>query len=230
MDRKEFLRKGVLGIGGIIAVPSLLTSCGPPPGKAWDGTGTCPVSPEETDGPFPSHSPAELVKQNIVGDRVGIPLTVTLTIKKQSNNCEPYPGVVVDIWQCDADGNYSEYGGSGIQQKDYKQEHFLRGRQTTNENGQVSYQSIFPGWYQNRATHIHVEISDASGKTLLITQIAFPKETCDKVYATERYHGPAATTNEQDDIFNDSLAGNMADNLTGDLTSGFVLNKTINVA
>lgn len=224
MDRKEFLKKGLLGAAG-----TFLASCRPLMGKPWDGSGPCPISPEETEGPFPIHKPAELVKNSIAMDRKGVPMTITLTVKKQSDNCNPFPGVLVDVWHCDSDGNYSEYGGGGMQPTDYTEQHFLRGRQTTDANGQVSFISIFPGWYQNRAPHIHVEILDAGGTSLLVTQIAFSKESCDLVYATEHYRGPAEVTNERDDIFNDSLAGNMADSITGDTAKGYTLLKTINV-
>ena len=37
---------------------------------------------------------------------------------------------------------------------------FLRGIQTTNANGEVVFTTIYPGWYQGRATHIHVEVTD----------------------------------------------------------------------
>ncbi|MGD9560768.1 MAG: intradiol ring-cleavage dioxygenase [Pyrinomonadaceae bacterium] len=230
MDRKEFLKKGASSIVGIVAAPSILTSCAPPMDTTpWDGSGPCPVSPRETEGPFSTHSPAELVRENIVADRSGIPLMITLTIRNSKTDCSPYAGAIVDLWHCDADGNYSEYGGAGMQPTDYKAVHFLRGRQTTNQSGQVGFISIFPGWYRDRAPHIHAEIFDAGGTSLLVTQIAFSKETCDRVYAAAGYHGPAATLNEKDNVFSNSLAGNMADSLTGDMTNGYALSKAINV-
>ena len=35
---------------------------------------------------------------------------------------------------------------------------FLRGWQYTNENGIVKIETIYPGWYQGRALHIHVNV------------------------------------------------------------------------
>ncbi len=226
MDRKEFLKKTIVGVGGLVLTPVILTACRPP-SKPWDGSGPCPISPEETEGPFPSHSPQDLVRNDIVMDRSGVPLAIIITVKKHSDDCDAYPGALVDIWHCDAKGDYSEYGGGGMQQNDYTGEHFLRGRQTTNANGQAAFTSIYPGWYMNRATHIHIEIRDADAKSLLISQIAFPMEISNLVYATEGYKGPAEMSNEKDDIFADSLAGNMADSVTGSVAEGFTLNKTI---
>lgn len=228
MNRKDFLKNGLMAIGGFAAAQSFLAACRPP-SKPWDGSGPCPISPEETNGPFPTHSPAELVAQNIVGDRKGVALRIDLTIKRRSNDCKPFPGAIVDIWHCDAHGDYSEYGGGGMQKTDHKNEHFLRGRQTTNAEWKVSYTSIFPGWYMDRAPHIHVEVFSAEGNSLLITQIAFPKDICDAVYATDGYKGPAEMSNDGDNVFADSLAGNMADSVTGDIVSGYTLSKSINV-
>lgn len=235
----------MVGLGSIIALPSLLSSCkkkqGPPDGmgnppmggrppmdsEPWDGSGSCPTSPYETAGPFPIKTPAQLVRENIVVDRKGVPVLITLTINNSDKNCEPLADVLVDIWHCDADGNYSEYGDIPMQKTDYKQQHFLRGRQTTDANGQVSFISIFPGWYQGRAPHVHVKVLDKDEKTLLVSQIAFEEDTVNEIYATEHYRGPADQKNETDNVFSNSLEGNMADSLTGNTNDGYVLQKTL---
>jgi protocatechuate 3,4-dioxygenase beta subunit len=117
-------------------------------------------------------------------------------------------------------GNYSEYGSNaGVS--------FLRGRQTTDINGQVSFISIFPGWYPGRAPHIHVEVLDATGDSIRVTQIAFPKDICDTVYVTDGYNGVADTSNQGDGIFANSLAGNMADSVAGNTMDGYTLLKTL---
>ena len=149
--------------------------------------------------------------------------------KSKNNNCAVMAGVIVDIWHCDAGGNYSEYGGAGMQDADYKGVHFLRGRQTTDANGQVRFTTIFPGWYPGRAVHIHVHIFDASGKSLLVTQIAFPAAVCDKVFttATDFYkNGKADTTNERDNVFKDGFANEMA-SLSGNVSTRYILTHTI---
>jgi protocatechuate 3,4-dioxygenase beta subunit len=247
MDRKKFIKKSIAGLGSIIALPSF-NSCKsnqpqgfgpgmppPPPGgmpppmmdsEAWDASGACPTSPQETAGPFPIKTPAQLVRENIVVDRKGIPLLINLCIKNNSANCKPLANVFVDIWHCDADGNYSEYGDIPMQKKDYTKKHFLRGRQTTDSNGQVSFISIFPGWYQGRAPHIHVEVLDKNEKSLLVSQIAFEENQVNVIYTTKHYRGPADQKNETDMVFSNSLAGNMADSLIGNNTDGYVLEKT----
>lgn len=228
MDRKKFIKNGMIGLASIVALPKVVTSCKEDDDANLDlNNGDCAVSPSEIIGPFPIKTPSDYVRENIIGNRTGIALLITITIQKQSNNCEPLSGVLVDIWHCDADGNYSEYGGNFLQSADYTGAHFLRGRQTTDNNGQVSFISIFPGWYPNRAPHIHVEILDANQTSLKVTQIAFPKSICDDVYATQDYNGAADTSNEGDSVFFDSLAQNMLDTITGNITDGYTLTKTI---
>lgn len=224
MDRKDFLKNGGLGLGALVAAPSLITSCN----KDDIDPSACAVSPAETDGPFPIKTPAELVRENIVGDRSGIPLLINFTIQNTNNDCSPLEGVLVDIWQCDAKGNYSEY--SGQLDGDFTNEHFLRGRQTTNSEGKASFISIYPGWYPGRAPHLHVEVKNASGKSMLITQVAFPEDTSKTVYGTSGYNGNFDTKNKRDGEFKDSLDRNMADSVTGNTSDGYTLNKTIKVA
>lgn len=227
MDRKKFLQRSLYGMGGAIVAPSLLIRCDD---EATDNppSGECTVMPTETAGPFVIKYPADLVRQNIIGDRAGIPLLIQLTIQSQSNQCAPLPNVLVDVWHCDADGDYSEYGGNAMQPTDYTGVHFLRGRQSTDSLGQVSFLSLFPGWYPGRAPHIHIEVLTDQGQSLLVSQIAFPKSACDEVYATALYpRGEADTQNAQDGSFYNSESENMADSLTGNVNDGYTLQKVI---
>lgn len=228
MHRKEFLKR--LGLASLV-IP-LAAACGnesedPTPTDSTDGT--CTTSPTETAGPFPTKSPSTLVLQDIRSDRTGVEMVVKITVQNKNNGCSALQGAIVDIWHCDKDGYYSEYGGTGMQSVDMTTVHFLRGRQTTDSNGEVSYKTIFPGWYSGRAPHIHVHIYDSTGKSLLITQIAFPTDVCDTVYttATQFYKkGKQDTSNSSDNVFSDSLANQMSV-VTGNITDGFSLTDTI---
>lgn len=231
MERKEFLKNGMAALGmGFIA--PLLESCSnetisptdPTIPGTTPNTGTCAVSPTETAGPYPTRTPNSLVNANIVSDRPGVPLTIKITINNY--NCASLAGAIVDIWHCDAAGNYSEYGGNGMQSTNYSSVHFLRGRQTTDANGLVTFTSIFPGWYPGRAPHIHVHVFDASGTSLMITQIAFPTDVCNMVYTTAadyRSRGTQDRSNTADGIFSNSLANQLA-TVTGSIADGLHFN------
>lgn len=234
MDRKKFIRNGILGVASLVTASKFLESCSKSDNDETDtsnsGDGSCTVSPSETKGPFPIKTPSQLVLENIKSDRVGIALLINLKIENKNNNCEPLSRALVDVWHCDKDGNYSEYGGTQMQQTDYTSVHFLRGRQTSNASGEVSFISIYPGWYQGRAPHVHVEVLSSTGTSLLVTQIAFPETISSEVYSSTNYaaHGQADTANTKDNVFADSLTDELA-TITGNLTDGFTLTKTITV-
>lgn len=226
MERKEFLKK--LGMSTVIL--PLIGACSEDevtPDTDTD-SGACVTTPSETAGPFPTKNPTTLVLTDITSDRVGVDLTVKITIQNKNNNCEPMADAMVDIWHCDKDGYYSEYGGTGMQSANFTAYHFLRGRQSTNSDGLAAFASIFPGWYSGRAPHIHVHIYDSSGKSLLVTQIAFPTDVCDTVYTTAAQYtrGKQDTSNSGDNIFADSLENELAV-VTGNISDGYVLTHTI---
>ena len=246
MQRKEFIKR--LGFGSLM-VP-LVAACGKDddPTPATDttttgtttttttggatSTGTCTVSPSETAGPFPTKTPADLVMVDIRSDRTGIEMVVNITIQNSNNSCAALADAIVDIWHCDRDGYYSEYGGSGMPSVNFQSVHFLRGRQSTNSDGVVAFKTIFPGWYSGRAPHIHAHIYDSTGKSLLVTQIAFPTDVCNTVYttATNFYtKGTQDTSNASDNVFSDSLANELA-TVTGSVADGFTLTHTIVVS
>ncbi|HEX8356207.1 MAG TPA: intradiol ring-cleavage dioxygenase, partial [Segetibacter sp.] len=110
--------------------------------------------------------------------------------------------------------------------------HFLRGRQTTDANGLVTFNSIFPGWYSGRAPHIHVHVYSASGSSLLITQIAFPTDVCNTVYtsgAAYKSRGTQDTPNLRDNVFSNSLASELA-TVSGSVSAGYNLSHLITVS
>jgi protocatechuate 3,4-dioxygenase beta subunit len=199
-------------------------------------SGSCSATDAETEGPFPTKSPSTLVKTDIRSDRTGVAFTITITIQDKNNSCAALEGAYVDIWHCDKDGYYSEYGGTSMQTVDYTAVHFLRGRQVTNSDGQVSFVSIFPGWYQSRATHIHVHIYSASGSSLLVTQIGFPESSNSAVVlvnastANGYTKGMSGYTyNASDSVFTDSIDNEIA-TVTGSVADGYALTHTIVVS
>jgi protocatechuate 3,4-dioxygenase beta subunit len=196
-------------------------------------TASCTSTSSETEGPFPTKSPSSLVMADIRSDRTGVAFSFKITVQNKNNSCAPLTDALVDVWHCDKDGYYSEYGGTTMQSVNYTSVHFLRGRQTTDSNGQVGFTSIFPGWYQSRATHIHVHVYDSSGKSLLVTQIAFPEGTDSAVALVNASTANGYTKgmtgytyNASDNVFSDSVANELS-TVTGSVADGFTLIHTI---
>ncbi len=229
MNRKKFLKKGLIGMGTVIATPyGIVSNKKDKEANLSAEHDSCEVSPTEILGPFPIKSPADLVRANIVGDRRGVPLLIHVKVEDVQNHCVPLVGAFVDIWHCDAMGNYSEY--SRQVQGNFTREHFLRGRQITDESGIASFITIYPGWYPGRAPHLHFEVLSRDQESLLVTQTAFPENTSAEVYATEDYNGDFDTSNTADYFFNDGdLDKNLATSVTGNITDGYVLHETLKV-
>ncbi len=230
MKRTEFLRRSFRTLGAVTVIP-VFGGCKSneeidPEGGS--GGGACILTEPETAGPFPTQNPASLVLEDITSDRTGTVLTVRIIIQNKNNDCEPLANAVVDIWHCDADGNYSQYGNTGMQRTDYTKVNFLRGRQTTNSEGVAGFKSIYPGWYSGRAPHIHVHVYNSSGKSLLITQVAFPEAISAVVYAqgVYAYKGQADTSIARDNVFGDGVSTEMA-TVTGSVSKGYELTHAI---
>lgn len=82
----------------------------------------------------------------------------------RSADCQPLPGVTLDIWQADADGVYDNSG--------YR----YRGVVTTDAEGRYRLETILPPPYSGRPRHIHVKLRRPGGK-VLTTQLYFPGES-----------------------------------------------------
>jgi len=192
---------------------------------------SCAVTAEETAGPYPDRigmiGNQAFFRQDITEGKSGLPLTLTLAIVNVRQNCAAIANASVEIWQCDASGNYSEYAQPGY---DGTGQTFLRGLQTTNASGQVSFRTIYPGWYMGRATHIHVQVF-VNGTVVKTTQVAFPEAVSAAVYRTGVYaaKGLNATSNASDNVFSDGTGTEMAA-LTGDASSGYTATLTVGVS
>ena len=186
---------GVLGATG--AAIALGCSATPTSASGGSSSGSCAVTPSETAGPFPSLT--DLVRSDIRDGRTGALLTLTLKVVRVSSGCAAVSGANVEIWHCDVAGNYSQYGTQVGQT-------FLRGIQTTNASGEVTFTTIYPGWYQGRATHIHVEVT-VNNVVVKVSQMAFPESINNIVHGTTLYgRGINPTSNLADGIFTDSLS------------------------
>ena len=234
--KKSLTRREALGMLGATGAALSMIRCGETPtspstveaAAATTTTGTsaaCAVSPSETVGPYPSLT--DMFRSDIREGRNGAPLTLAITVVNVNNGCSPVSGANVEIWQCDADGHYSQYSQQGY---NGVSETFLRGIQTSDGSGTVTFTTIYPGWYQGRATHIHVDVQ-VNGRSVKVTQIAFPESVTAALYATGVYaaKGQNPTSNSRDNVFADSVTSEMAA-VTGSPAGGYSATFTVGVA
>ena len=200
LDRRQVLK--ALGFASLNAGLFTIIGCGPSGATAGASAGasaagtaatgaSCAVIPEETAGPFPgdgSNGPNVLADSGVVRKDIrssfgasttvatGIPLTINLTIQSSGADCAPLAGAAVYVWHCDQGGNYSLYSQAAAN------ENYLRGVQAADDNGLVTFQSIFPACYSGRWPHIHFEVypslemaTDENNK-IATSQVALPQE------------------------------------------------------
>ena len=91
----------------------------------------------------------------------------------------------------------------------------------TDQDGKVAFTSIYPGWYQGRAVHLHfkVRMFEGTQKTLEFTsQVFFNDTTSKSVYSQTPYgqHGQPDTTNSNDGIFNGASTDGAIANKVGE--------------
>jgi protocatechuate 3,4-dioxygenase beta subunit len=198
--------------------------------------GTCVLTATETDGPFPLYvilTNTTIVRSDIRESKTGVPLTLTLTLLDSGANCAALSGAAVSLWQCDKDGLYSGYntvsnaGQTGLT--------YLRGIQVSNGAGQVSFTTIFPGWYAGRITHLHVQVYLNDNLTVTATattQLAFPQAVTTAVYNTALYtkgQNTSVADFADDTVFSDGTATEMVA-ISGDPVAGYAATLTVVIA
>jgi protocatechuate 3,4-dioxygenase beta subunit len=170
----------------------------------------CVVRPEQTEGPY--FIDEKLNRSDIRSDpsdgsvKPGVPLRLAFHVSRVSgSSCSPLGGAIVDIWQCDALGVYSDVRdmNAGFDTRGKK---FLRGYQMTDEKGIAEFLTIYPGWYPGRAVHIHFKIRNDPGSRRFqefVSQLYFDEAITDQVHKEAPYNskGRRSTSNDTDFIF-----------------------------
>jgi protocatechuate 3,4-dioxygenase beta subunit len=196
---------------------------------------SCALIPTETDGPYPLYtvlSNSAMIRSGIAETKTGVPLTVELTLVKVNGSCAVIPNAYIYIWHCDKDGTYSGY--SSTQNGNHLGETYCRGIQKTDSNGKVTFQTIYPGWYAGRITHVHFQIylTSLSSTVTATSQFAFPQDITQTVYASSLYsaHGQntSVTSFSADNVFSDGTTYQMA-TVTGSVSAGYTAKLVIGV-
>lgn len=184
---------GLTGAASAVRIPAALA--------AQPEAGACLLMPETVEGPF--YVDPHLVRADIREDRTGLPLALRLRVI-ESGPCTPLSRARVDVWHADAQGLYSGYDGQGDSRRiSTRGQAFLRGTQFSDGEGWAGFQTVYPGWYAGRATHVHFKVF-LDTRTLVTGQMYLPDATNAEVYGTDPAYGGRDTkrriTNGQDGI------------------------------
>lgn len=221
LTRKDSLvRLAGLAAGGSLLKLAAVERAQAGPLAVSSGLVSCVLTPEVTEGPY--YVPGEKLRHDVRAGKPGTPLLLSLTVLNVST-CSPIRGASVEIWHCDALGVYSGAIANN------PGTNFLRGAQRTNALGHASFETVYPGWYQGRAVHIHVKVHVA-GNVVHTGQLFFPAAITDAVYehAPYSHHGTRPdTSNAADAIFrNGGSKGMLALHRAG---SGYAATSTMGV-
>jgi len=225
LTRRDLLRYA----GGAAATAALPFAAHTP---VWSQA-ACAVlgSPSLTEGPY--FVDEDLNRSDIRIDpadgsmQPGIPLSLAINVAQKTDcGTSPLNGAYVDIWHCSAGGVYSDVSAQNSVGKK-----FLRGYQATDRQGSVYFLTVYPGWYQGRAVHIHIKVRTFNGgnETYEFTsQFFFDEAFTDAVYRSSPAYGTRArdTLNTTDGIYN---GGSSTGTITASAGSNLMLklrNKT----
>ncbi|KAK6902835.1 hypothetical protein I203_108095 [Kwoniella mangroviensis CBS 8507] len=185
-------------------------------GNGTVGSDACLLQPEVTIGPY--WVSGEYVRENITEDQAGVPLYLSTQVVDVAT-CEPVPQLYWEIWHCNATGVYSGVVASGngdTSDEANLNKTFLRGLQETDDLGVATFQTIVPGHYTGRATHIHVvghanatlysngtigTGANGSGNSsaIHIGQLFFDQDLLTEVATVEPYASNTQTVTENDE-------------------------------
>lgn len=205
--------------------------------------------PEETNGPYPADGSQDvdvLEESGIVRSDIttsigateavtGVPLTLTFTLFDMANDDAPFEGAALYVWHCDAQGQYSMYS-QGVED-----ETWLRGVQEADADGVVTFQTVVPGCYAGRWTHVHFEVyptidAIADYENVIATsQLAFPADMLAEVYTLDAYSGSTenlagvGTDISDDGLFDEGDLGLQVPTISGDADTGYVATISVGI-
>lgn len=118
-----------------------------------------------------------LMRGDITSGRPGTPMLLTLRLHAAGNRFAPLANAAVHIWHCDRDGVIPDSRA-------------LHGVQIANAEGEVTFQTIYPGWQIGQGTGVHCRIYiNAADNRLHVAhcRIQLPREMSDAVHRTPAY-------------------------------------------
>jgi protocatechuate 3,4-dioxygenase beta subunit len=178
-------------------------------------------TPQQIEGPYFVDGMPD--RSNITSDtsngsaEQGIPLRLMIHVYGVTDGaCVPIEGAKVDIWHANSQGIYS-----GVKDMGTSENNFLRGYQMTDKNGTVQFDTVYPGWYEGRAIHIHDKVRISNGEQYPLewtSQLYFNNSINEEVHAKSPYsdHGLPETTNEEDMVYSGTSADGMIQKNSGE--------------
>lgn len=193
LSRREWLTKGfktaaALGLAGIALnaagdlTPFAANAMNDLTSGAlnFSGEDACVLTCSQTLGPC--YYSTGLTRRNITEGQPGLPLRLGFRIVN-ADTCQPIQNAAIDLWHTNNNGLYSApisnmcNGGN----QEAAAARFARGIQLTDANGWAYFDTIFPGWYSGRVTHIHATVR-LNNTSIVTTQFYFWDKVAETIY------------------------------------------------
>jgi protocatechuate 3,4-dioxygenase beta subunit len=196
---------------------------------------TCVLTPEVTTGPY-IWPESQTLRQDMTEGQSGVPLALDIGLLDMAT-CEPLSNALVDLWHCNATGSYSSFTKLspntpfvellqslnlteyeiGVNDLHTDDTTFLRGMWPSDQNGMLEIKTIFPGFYVERAIHIHARVYTnwtlrangtlVSRDAVSTGQLYFEEPLQEQIMALEPYASHTEinrTTNAEDTLYSHS--------------------------
>jgi len=196
LNRRDVIVKMLAGAFGLRTLPLLAET-----------PAVCTLTCQQTLGPC--YDSGTVVRPNITEGKPGLPTLLSFLVV-DADTCQPIENAAIDIWHTDAQGIYSAPINTFCNPSDAgaRQMTFCRGVQLTGAGGWAHFNTIYPGWYSGRTTHIHATIR-VGGNAMVTTQFYFDDALSDAIYRTHPSYSNRPvkdTTNLRDNVIGGSAA------------------------
>jgi protocatechuate 3,4-dioxygenase beta subunit len=159
----------------------------------FGGAQQCTMLNDSVEGPFYFCTNPGVA--DIARGQQGAPLVIALRVVDAAT-CRPIPDAVVDVWHCDARGLYS---GQDLAVDEpikgtrhappVNDDSHCRGALRTDADGIAEFRSIYPGFYVERAIHIHFKVH-IGNRAFLTNQALLPEPDNATVMSMAPYNMP----------------------------------------
>jgi len=158
--RRQFLKRALLGSAALFATPGAFAEA-------------LSLTSFQTEGPFyPNELPLDTDNDLVLLNDSLTPSIGEITHLSGrifNENGSPARGVVIELWQADANGCYIHSGGAARgQERDPNFQGY--GRFLTDADGRYYFRAIRPVPYGPRTAHFHIAVNKG-GKRILTTQL-----------------------------------------------------------
>lgn len=157
----------------------------------FGGAQQCTMLKNTTEGPFffCTNPGAADIARGISGASLTIALRAI-----DAATCQPIRDAVIDIWHCDTGGLYSGHNlavdetiKSPKHTPPVNGERYCRGALRTDADGIAEFRSIYPGYYVERAIHIHFKVH-VGNRAFLTSEAHLPESDNAAVQAMAPYN------------------------------------------